>query len=206
MSLSSILANVLPSNDGSEETNGLELPPVGTYTIDPAHSSIEFVARHLVAAKVRGRFAEFSGTIVIADPVADSSVEATINPASISTGVDDRDAHLRSADFFDVENNPTAGFRSTAVTATDEPNHYVVQGDLSIAGVTRSVPLALAYNGTLTDPWGNTRITFTAMTEIDREEFGLTWNQAMESGGLIVGRKVVIELEIQATAAPEGEQ
>lgn len=176
------------------------LPEPGRYEIDPAHSSIEFVVRHLVAAKVRGRFGDFAGVIDIAEQPEASSVEVTIQTASIDTRAEDRDGHLRSADFFDVEQHPTATFRSTGVSARPDGG-FDLDGELTIAGTTRAVRLDLTYAGTVSDPWGNTRIVFSAETEIDREDFGLTWNQALESGGVLVGRTVKIEIEAEAIRA-----
>lgn len=173
------------------------LPAAGSYTIDPTHSSIEFVARHLVAAKVRGRFTGFSGRIdVHSDPMT-SSASVEIEVDTIDTGVLDRDAHLRSPDFFDVENHPIATFTTSAVRAADAGGFRLV-GDLAIAGVTRPVELDLVYGGEVADPWGNSRLVFSATTELNREDFGLTWNQTLETGGLLVGKTVAIEIEIQA--------
>lgn len=173
------------------------LPEAGHYDIDPTHSAVDFVVRHLVAAKVRGGFKAFTGSIVIGDTADQSSVNVEIDVSSIDTGVDDRDAHLRSADFFDVENHPTATFTSTSVSPKSDSD-YVVTGDLTIAGVTRSVDLDLEYAGAVTDPWGNTRIVFSATTEINREEFGLTWNQALETGGVMVSKNAKIEIDVEA--------
>ncbi len=173
------------------------LPESGTYDIDPTHSSVDFIVRHLVAAKVRGGFKSFSGSIVVGDTPEQSTVNVEIDVASIDTGVEDRDAHLRSADFFDVENHPTATFASTSV-APKGGDDYTVTGDLTIAGVTRSVDLDLEYAGAVTDPWGGSRIVFSATAEIDREDFGLTWNQVLESGGLMVSKKAKIEIEVEA--------
>jgi len=168
----------------------------GVWEIDPAHSNVEFVARHLLS-RVRGRFTGFSGAITIADDPARSSGEATIEAASVDTGNPDRDAHLRSPDFLDVERFPTLSFRSTAVTE-DGAGSYRVDGDLTIRGVTRPVTLELEYLGWSDDPWGGKRAGFSASTEIDRHDFGATWNLAVETGGVVVGRKVRIELEIEA--------
>lgn len=175
----------------------IALPAAGSYQIDPTHSSIEFVARHLVAAKVRGRFTGFSGTIEIAEETMGSSASVEIDVATIETGVADRDTHLRSPDFFDVENHPTATFTTSTVRSAAGGN-YTLVGDLTLAGVTRPVELSLVYGGEVTDPWGNTRLVFSAETELNREDFGLTWNQALETGGVLVGKTVVIEIEIQA--------
>lgn len=173
------------------------LPEAGLYEIDSTHSAIDFVVRHLVAAKVRGGFKSFNGSIVIGETPEQSSVTVEIDVASIDTGVDDRDAHLRSADFFDVENQPTATFASTAVSPQGDGN-YTVTGDLTIAGVTRSVELDLDYAGAVIDPWGNDRVVFSAATEIDREDFGLTWNQVLETGGVMVSKTAKIEIDVQA--------
>jgi polyisoprenoid-binding protein YceI len=169
----------------------------GVWEIDPSHSNVEFVARHLLS-KVRGRFTEFAGAITVdADP-SRSSVEATIQAASIDTHNPDRDAHLRSPDFLDVQRFPTLSFRSTAVRPGDEPGRYLVEGDLTIRDVTRPVALDVEYLGWSDDPWGGKRAGFSASTEIDRYDFGATWNLAVETGGVVVGRKVRIELELEA--------
>ena len=173
------------------------LPEAGLYEIDPTHSAVDFVVRHLVAAKVRGGFKSFSGSIVIGDTPEQSSVNVEIDVASITTGVDDRDAHLRSADFFDVGNHPTATFASTSVSPRGGSD-YAVTGDLTIAGVTRSVDLDLEYAGAVADPWGNSRVVFSATTEINREDFGLTWNQALETGGVMVSKNAKIEIDVEA--------
>jgi polyisoprenoid-binding protein YceI len=170
--------------------------PTGTWTIDQAHSEVSFVVRHLMVSKVRGRFGSFRGTITVAPDPLDSTVEATIDVASVHTGDENRDNHLRSADFFDVETHPEMRFRSTAIRA-DGGDHVVV-GDLTIHGVTRTVELALEFNGTSGDPWGGTRAGFSAGTELSRKEFGLEWNAPVETGGVVVGDKVKINLEIQA--------
>jgi polyisoprenoid-binding protein YceI len=172
------------------------LPAAGTWTIDPSHSSVEFVVRHLMVAKVRGRFSDFSGTIHVGDTPETSSVEVSISPASISTGDPQRDGHLQSADFFEVEQFPTAGFRSTAVRPVR--GGYAVDGELTVRDVTRPVTLDLEYQGSITDPFGNDKAVFSASTEIDREDFGITWNQALESGGVLVGKKAKIEIEVEA--------
>jgi polyisoprenoid-binding protein YceI len=174
-----------------------DLPEAGTWSIDDAHSSVGFVVRHLVAAKARGRFGEFSGTITIAERPEDSSVEVEIAAASVDTGHPDRDAHLRTPDFFDVEQFPTLTFRSTAVRAAGD-ERYAVDGDLTIHGVTRPVTLDLVYGGVVRDPFGNDKAIFSAETEVNREDFGLTWNQALETGGVLLGKNVRIELEVEA--------
>jgi len=171
----------------------------GTWTLDPAHTSVGFTVRHLVAAKVRGRFDSFSGTITAGETPAESSVEVSIDAASIDTGIGDRDKHLRSPDFLDAENFPALTFVSTGVRETDDG--LEIEGDLTIRGVTNSVVLAAELGGVVTDPWGNEKAIFSASTTIDREAWGLTWNQALEAGGLLVGKDVKIEIEAQAAKA-----
>lgn len=178
-------------------------PQTGTWVFDTAHSSVEFVVRHLVMAKVRGGFNDFSGTIEIGDSPETSSVEVEIKVASIATRDAQRDGHLTSPDFFDAEAYPTMSFRSTAVR-DEGGNHYAVDGDLTIKGVSKAVTLDLRYHGTARDPWGNDKAVFSAETEVDREEWGLTWNQALETGGVLVGRSAKIEIEVEALKpAPE---
>jgi polyisoprenoid-binding protein YceI len=176
---------------------GAQIPQPGTWEIDPAHSSIAFWARHLVVAKVRGHFGSFAGVIHVAENPAESWAEATIDAATIDTANETRDAHLRSPDFLHVERFPALRFRSTGLGRTGESS-FRLDGELTIRDVTRPVALDVAYEGLTPDPWGNTRAVFYATTEIDREEFGITWNQALESGGVLVGRTVRIELEIEA--------
>jgi len=174
------------------------LPEAGTWNIDPSHSSVEFVVRHLVVTKVRGRFAEFSGTIAI-DPTSlqASTVNVTIQTTSVSTGDDQRDAHLRTSDFFSADEFPAMSFQSTAVRPAG--SDYEVEGDLTIKGVTKPVTLSLEYNGTSPDPWGGTRAGFSAETEINRRDFGLDFDVKLDTGGALVGEKIKIQLEIEAT-------
>ncbi len=168
----------------------------GRWTVDAGHSTIGFVARHLVVAKVRGQFTEFSGTITVGDNPLDSKVEATVVAASVTTRDEGRDAHLRGADFFDVENYPTWSLVSTGIEAVGRD--YVLHADLAIKGVTRQVSFALEFNGVAVDPWNNTKAGFTAEAEISRKDFGLEWNVALEAGGFLVGDTVKIVLEIEA--------
>lgn len=177
--------------------DGVTAPPAGTYTLDERHTHVGFVARHLVVAKTRGRFAAFRGTVVIGDDPLTSSVDVEIDVASIDTRDAGRDEHLRSADFFDAEGHPTIRYRSTGVRAVDH-GRFVLDGELTVRGVTRAVPLTVAFDGAVTDPWGGTRAGFTASAEVNREDFGLTWNQALEGGGVLVGRTVTIEIEAEA--------
>ena len=175
--------------------NGATAPAAATYGIDASHSVVEFVVRHLGLAKVRGRFTEFEGTIVVADDIADSRVDVTIQAASIDTRDAGRDEHLRSGDFLEVEKNPTLEFHSTAVR--QQGSDWLVDGDLSIAGQTRPVTLDVEFEGNATDPWGGQRVGFSATTKVNREDFGLTWNQALETGGWLVGKDVKIELSVE---------
>ncbi len=177
----------------------LTLPQTGTWAIDAAHTTVGFSVKHLMTARVRGTFDELEGTIRMGDTPEQSSVEVTIDAASIGTGAADRDAHLRSPDFLDVESYPTIRFASTEVRS-GEGTRYEVDGDLTIKDVTHPVTLELTYGGLVTDPWGNDKAIFSASTTIDRERWGLTWNQALEAGGWLVGKNVDIELEVQAAA------
>jgi polyisoprenoid-binding protein YceI len=179
----------------TQDTQSLIAP--GVWEIDPVHTNVEFVARHLLS-RVRGRFPAFSGELVVAEDPARSSVDVTIDAAGIDTGSPDRDAHLRSPDFLDVERFPTLSFRSTAVRSDDEPGHYLVDGDLTIRDVTRPVTLDVEYHGWSDDPWGGQRAAFSATTEIQRSDFGADWNVVVETGGLLVGKTVRIELEVEA--------
>jgi polyisoprenoid-binding protein YceI len=176
---------------------GLEVPPVGRWVIDAAHSHVDFVVRHMMISKVRGRFREFSGVICIDEVPERSSVEATIVAASIDTGDEERDRHLRSAEFLDVEHHPEITFRSVSLRPADQ-DHWKVTGELTIRGVTRPVMLLVEYCGTAVDPWGNTRVAFLASGEINREDFAITWNQALEAGGFLVGKGVKIEVDVEA--------
>jgi polyisoprenoid-binding protein YceI len=174
---------------------------MATWSIDTGHSAVHFGVRHMMFTKTRGRFTRWNGELRL-DPanLAGSGVEVTIDAASIDTGDAQRDAHLRSADFLDVEKFPTLSFRSTKVEDLGA-GKLRVHGDLTIRGVTHPVALETDYAGRVKDPWGNDRAGFTARTAIDRTEFGLRWNLPIETGGLLVGNKVEIELEVEAVAA-----
>jgi polyisoprenoid-binding protein YceI len=176
-------------------------PPAGTYAIDLSHTHAGFAVKHFGLAKVRGEFGEVEGTDVIADEPAASSVTATINAASFNSRDENRDAHVKGADFLDVENFPTLTFTSTNVKP--DGDDWIVSGDLTIKGVTRQVELATEFEGAITDPYGLQRIAFSASTEIDRTDFGLDFNAALETGGLIVGKNVKITLEVEAII-PQG--
>jgi polyisoprenoid-binding protein YceI len=173
------------------------------WKLDPAHTLAEFTAKHMMITNVRGHFTGIEGTIRLNREHQDqSSVEVTIDVASLTTGVTDRDNHLRSADFFNVERYPTMTFRSTAVRGSfrNPGDHFEVIGDLTIGETTRPVTLDAEFEGEGKDPWGGTRVSFSADTKIDRRDFGLTWNKALETGGLLVGNDIRIHLEAQAVA------
>jgi polyisoprenoid-binding protein YceI len=172
-----------------------------TYSIDNAHSDVSFSVRHMMFAKVRGHFTKWSANLAF-DPAkpAASSVEVSIDAASIDTREPQRDGHLRSADFLDAENFPKITFKSRRVE-TAGTGHYKVTGDLAIRGVTREVMLDVEEGGRGKDPWGNERVAFLAKTTINRADFGLKWNQALEAGGVLVGEKVEVEIDVQAVAA-----
>ena len=167
----------------------------GVWNVDTSHSVVGFSARHLMISKVRGRFTDFSGTVTIAEDPLQSIVEANVDLSSVTTGDDQRDAHLKSADFFDIENHPTATFRSTAVAVTGSSG--TVDGDLTIKGVSRPVRLQVEYLGHATDPWGNDRAVFSAGGKLNREDWGLTWNMLLETGGLLVSKDITLELEVE---------
>ena len=168
------------------------------WEIDSSHSSVHFSVRHLVIAKVRGAFTRWSGTVQVPDgDFSKATVAVTIDASSIDTGVADRDGHLKSPDFFDVAQHPELRFVGARVQPRSG-NEIDVVGDLTIKGITREVVLRVEQHGQAKDPWGNVRAAFTAKITIDRKDFGLTWNQALETGGVLVGDKVEIEAEVQA--------
>ena len=172
-----------------------------TWAIDPAHSQVEFTARHMMITKVRGRFSDVNGTVTLDEAAPSRSlVEVDIDAASIDTRQEDRDTHLRSADFLDAEAYPKLTFRSKRVEdlRLEQGAEFRVIGDLTIRGVTKEVALDVEYGGTGGDPWGGERVAFSATTKIDRREFGLEWNQALETGGVLVGNDVTIDIEAQA--------
>jgi polyisoprenoid-binding protein YceI len=168
----------------------------GTWTIDPIHSEVGFSVRHLMVSKVKGSFKTFAGSITIAEDPLDSHAEARIDASSVDTRDEGRDSHLRSSDFFDVEKHPEITFTSTAVRPAGRD--YVVTGDLTIHGVTRSVDLDLEFNGVHADPWGGVRAGFSATTEISRSDYGIEFNIPLDGGGVVVGDKVKIILEVEA--------
>ena len=169
----------------------------GDYTVDPSHSRLGFVARHAMVTKVRGQFDAFSATAhVDAENPAASTIELSIDVASVTTGSPDRDGHLRSADFFDVDNYPTWTFRSTDVAR--DGDEWTVTGDLTIKDVTKPVTIEFVETGSALDPFGNTRVGFEGGVTVNRKDWGLTWNAALETGGVLVSEKVKLELDISA--------
>jgi polyisoprenoid-binding protein YceI len=177
-----------------------------TWTVDKAHSQVEFGVKHMMFTTVKGQFRDFDATITVDEDNPDASqVEVNIDVASIDTGVGDRDNHLRSADFFDAEKHPKLTFRSTRIEGAkfEEGSRFKVVGDLTIRGETREVVLDATFEGRGRDPWGQEKAAFTAETKIDRHDFGLTWNQALETGGVLVGRDVQITVNAQFTKAAE---
>jgi polyisoprenoid-binding protein YceI len=175
---------------------GEVVPTPGVFTLDPAHSHVGFSVRHMMIAKVRGRFSEVSGTLTVDEDPLQSGVEVEVDLASVDTRDEQRDGHLRSAEFFDVENHPKMTFRSTGVTRNGGDS-VQLDGELTVHGATQPVSLDVVYDGLGDDPWGNQRLGFSATGEIDREAFGLTWNQTLANGGVLVGKAVRIEIEAE---------
>jgi polyisoprenoid-binding protein YceI len=175
---------------------GTELPIAGTWMLDPGHAEVGFVGRHFLLTKVRGRFPGVQGTVTIAPEPGESRVSVTIDMASVNSGDETRDAHLRSADFFDVERHGTATYESTSVQWDGTAG--TMTGDLTIKGVRRPVTLTVDYVGHARDPWDNERAVFSAHGRVDREDWGLTWNMPLDRGGLLVSKEIdlVIEAEL----------
>jgi polyisoprenoid-binding protein YceI len=173
--------------------------PAGTWNVDPNHSRVGFVARHMMVTKVRGQFTDYTADVTIGENPLDSKVDVTLQMASVDTGNADRDGHLRTNDFFDIETYPTMTFRSTGIVA--DGDDYKLIGDLTVKDVTKSVEFDLEFEGLGADPWGGTRAGFEASTVIDRTDFGVEFNAALETGGVLLGDKVTIELDIQLVKA-----
>jgi len=169
--------------------------PTGTWTIDPTHTRIGFIARHMMVTKVRGSFSDFSADVEIADNPLDSKLSATVQMASIDTGNSDRDGHLRTNDFFDIDQFPTMSLVATGFDRSGDG--YVMHADLTIKGVTNAVDFELDLDGIGQDPWGGTRAGFSATATVNRKDWGIEWNAPLETGGVLVGEKVVIELDVQ---------
>ncbi|MGH7722585.1 MAG: YceI family protein [Candidatus Dormibacteria bacterium] len=179
------------------DTTVQTIPQAGVWDVDPAHSSIEFVARHLMATRVRGRFSDWTATLTTAGRPANARVEATIQAASITTFNEARDNHLRTADFFAVESHPTLEFRSTSIGDLGSDNHLEVKGDLTARGVTRPVTLDVELVGAFEDPYGRTKATFSATAELQRDDWGVSWNQPLANGGFVVSKTIKVEIEVQ---------
>jgi polyisoprenoid-binding protein YceI len=179
------------------DTTVQTMPQAGVWDIDPVHSSLEFVARHLMATKVRGRFTEWTATLTTSGEAGDSRVEASIKADSLTTFNDMRDNHLRSADFFEVEKYPTIEFSSTSIGALDGDNRFKLTGDLTARGVSRPVTLDVEFVSAFEDPFGNTKATFSATTEVNRDDWGVSWNQPLANGGFVVSKTIKVEVEVQ---------
>jgi polyisoprenoid-binding protein YceI len=172
-----------------------------TWQIDTTHSTLTFKIRHMLS-KTAGQFTDWSGTIEAGDDLTKGSVNIEIQAASIDTRNEDRDKHLRSADFFDVENHPTINFSSTKVEK--DGDNFVLHGDLTMAGVTKTVEIPFEFHGTATDPWGNTKAGFSGSTTIDRKAFGIVWNKNLDQGGVLLGDEVEIQIDLAAAQAQTG--
>ena len=182
---------------GTRSVDGRQVPEVGTWEIDPSHQSFEFIARHLMA-KVRGRFPAAQGVAQIAERPEDSTLEIEIDASSIDTKDETRDAHMRSNDFFGVEDHPTISFRSTEVRPGAGDSDWQVEGELTIKGTTRPVTVDIEFLGGAIDPWGNQRIGFSGVVpEVDRRDWGLVWNAPLETGGFLLSNTVRLEIEAE---------
>jgi polyisoprenoid-binding protein YceI len=184
----------------TRDYKGLTIPTPGTFDIDPAHTRVGFMVRHLMVSKVRGSFTEVTGKIVIGENPADSSVDAIIQAASITTGQEQRDGHLRTGDFLEVEKYPTLEFKTTGLAETGG-NEFTLAGELTIKGITKPVELKVEFEGATVSPYGKDVFGFTATTEIDREDWGISYNMALEAGGVMVSKNVKIEIEGEAVRA-----
>jgi polyisoprenoid-binding protein YceI len=173
--------------------------PAGTWSLDPTHTHIGFTVRHMMVAKVRGSFSEYSAEITVGENPLDSTLSAVVQMASIDTGNGDRDGHLRTNDFFAIDEYPTMTLQSTGIEA--KGGDYVLHADLTIKGVTKSVAFDLEFAGTGQDPWGNTKAGFTASATINRKDFGIEWNAPLETGGVLVGEQVKIEIDAELLKA-----
>ena len=191
------MIEAITATPGTRVVNGRQVPEPGTWEIDPSHQSFEFIARHLMA-KVRGKFSGVSGAATVAEVPEASTLEIEIDTTTVDTGDATRDGHLRSNDFFGAEDHPTISFRSTAVRPDEGESHWKVDGELTIRGVTRAVTVDLEFLGGAIDPWGNQRIGFSGVVpEVNREDWGLTWNAPLETGGFLLSRSVRLEIEAE---------
>jgi polyisoprenoid-binding protein YceI len=189
-----------PAQPATRLVGGTELPAPGRWQIDPGHTELAFIGRHFMLTKVRGRFTGVSGAIQVAEDPQDSTAEITIDMASVDSGSDARDEHLRSADFFDAARHPTATFSGRA--SGWQGSRGTLSGDLTIRGVARPVTLDVEYLGHAADPWGGQRAVFTASGTVNREDWGLTWNMALDGGGLLVSKEIRIEIDTEAVLEP----
>jgi polyisoprenoid-binding protein YceI len=189
------MPNTLPAALPVRMIDGVEVPAPGRWRIDPGHAEVGFVGRHLMFNKVRGRFRGVDGFVQIGADPNDTTVEVTIETATVESGSAARDDHLRSPDYFDVEHFPTATFRGQARAWSGRRGSLV--GDLTIKDVTRPVELVVDYLGTVTDPWGGQRAIFSARGTVNREDWGLTWNMPLSNGGLLVSKDIQLELELE---------
>ena len=191
------MTEAITATPGTRVVNGRLVPEAGTWEIDPSHQSFEFVARHLMA-KVRGKFSGVSGAATVAEVPEASTLEIELDATTVDTGDATRDGHLRSNDFFGAEDHPTISFRSTAVRPDEGESHWKVDGELTIRGVTRPVTVDLEFLGGAIDPWGNQRIGFSGVVpEVNREDWGLTWNAPLETGGFLLSKSVRLEIEAE---------
>ena len=191
------MSQAVTATPGVRVVGGRQVPEVGSYAVDPSHASFEFVARHLMA-RTRGRFSGVSGVATIAERPEDSTLEIEIDASSIDTKDETRDAHMRSNDFFGVEDHPTISFRSTGIRPGDSESEWKVDGELTIKGTTRPVTVDLEFLGGAIDPWGNQRIGFSGVVpEVNREDWGLTWNAPLETGGFLLSKTVRLEIEAE---------
>lgn len=189
------MSDTTTSAPATRVIDGVTLPAAGTWAIDVSHSAINFKVKHLGLAKVRGRFTAFEGAVEIGERPEDSSVQVSIDATSVDSHDQARDDHLRSADFFDVEHHPSWTYRSTGVRGSGD--RWTLEGELTAAGVTKPLTLDVELDGVAVDPWGGSRAGFTAKGEVNREDFGITFNMALEAGGFVVGKVVTIELDLE---------
>jgi polyisoprenoid-binding protein YceI len=191
------MTEAITATAGTRVVDRRSVPEPGTWEIDPSHQSFEFVARHLMA-KVRGKFSGVSGAATVAEVPGDSTLELELDTTTVDTGDATRDGHLRSNDFFGVEDHPTISFRSTGIRLGDGETEWKVDGELTIKGVTRPVTVDVEFLGGAIDPWGNQRIGFSGVVpEVNREDWGLTWNAPLETGGFLLSRSVRLEIEAE---------